>query len=45
MTNFRKMGYFAARKGVTMVNQMAASRCMGLIKSLDMRLKRDLATD
>lgn len=33
------MGVFAARKGVTMVNQMAASRCMGLIRALEMRLK------
>lgn len=45
MTNFIKMGFFAARKGVTMVNQMAASRCMGLIRTLEMRLKRELATD
>lgn len=28
-----------------MVNQMAASGCMGLIRSLEMRLKKDLATD
>lgn len=45
MTNFIKMGFFAAGKGVTMVNQMAASRCMGLIRTLEMRLKRDLPTD
>lgn len=36
---FHQDGILAARKGVTMVNQMAASRCMGLIRTLEMRLK------
>lgn len=40
-----KMGFFAAGKGVTMVNQMAASGCMGLIRILEIRLKTDLPTD